>query len=555
MTSNELETIKKAIQKQQGVWNTKHIQCVKKYMNGDHWQNGEGWSGPKPEITDVSSSVVSKVMSEIERGFVSQNMILECVSRHVDVCVVEPNFNMTLMRELGMDENGKSEEPMNAEQALIKEANAALTSWFDTKDIMATMNKAVTHAVSVGRSVLRLYIPRAATVADETGATMVLRGDLKDTIQSVYLSAPDPMNAGVLKDFDGNPTRAYFKFIDPTDETTERLEAQSLENNETIVTLETATGLAEARYPLNGMLLTYELQRPELVSPQIISQQKMVNKTYTMLSRNIDVGGFIERTIENGQLPTITKLDENGNEQQIPVPLKVGAGTVNFVAPYIYENELGQKTAIPASIKYRDPVPVDTFEGTLKMNERALYKEFKQLHITMTGDGSASGTSRIQAMNDFRASVNPTVTMLEKAYRWLFGTALQLAAHFEGNAERFKELRVSVSVTPELSALTAEEIRVIIEMFKEGLMSRASAIEKIRMIQDAESERLKMRIEAREDRLLGDQNAIRDSLTRAVEANVMSAKQALIDIGNTPEDASRIVLERQGEVAALESGV
>jgi hypothetical protein len=555
MTISELEMIKKAILKQQGVWNTKNVQMVQKYLDGDHWQNGDGWSGPKPEITEASSGVVSKVMSEIERGFVSQNIIAECVSRHTDVCVVEPNFSMTLARELGTGEDGKPEQPTRNEQALIREASTALTNWFDSKEIMAIMQKAVSEAISTGRGVLRLYVPRAATVADETGATIVLRGTLDQTIQSVYLSSPAPTSAGVLKDVDGNSNRAYFKFLDPVDETSERLEAQALEGTDTVVSLETNSSILEVRYPLAGVLLSYELQRPAIVSPQIVSLQKLINKTHTMLSRNTDVGGFIERTIENGQLPTVTKIDENGQEVQIPIPLKVGAGTVNFIAPYIYENEIGQKTAIPARMNYRDPVPIDTFEGTLRVTERAVYKEFKQLHITMSGDGNASGTSRIQAMNDFRTSVKPTVTMLEKAYRWLFGTALRLAAHFEGNADRFNELRVTVTVTPELSILTAEEIQVIIEMFTAGLISRASAIEKIRLIHDAEAERLRMRIEAREDKALGDQNAIRDSLTRAVEANAMSAKQALIDLGSTPEDASRIILERQGEMAAFESGV
>jgi hypothetical protein len=92
-------------------------------------------------------------------------------------------------------------------------------------------------------------------------------------------------------------------------------------------------------------------------------------------------------------------------------------------------------------------------------------------------------------------------------------------------------------------------------MFTAGLISRASAIEKIRLIHDAEAERLRMRVEAREDKALGDQNAIRDSLTRAVLANILSAKQALIDLGNSDEDAIRIVEERMNEVAAFESGV
>ncbi len=554
MTPEQLEAIKAAIREKQALYSTAHNKSVLAFLAGDHWQKGNGWSGPKPQTTvdEMAAGVANTVMGEIERSFVSQNLIGECVSRHVDAVMVEPNISFALTRELGMVD-GQPEKPTTQESDLISAASSAITKWMDTKELLSVVQKAASQAVATGRGVLRLYIPRQAVQTDENGVATIPQGELEQVITQIAINAPDANSAGVLMDADGVKIGAYLEFVD--NQKISRLESQVIENGQTVVRLETATGFQEAAYPLGGAFLTYELNRAPLVTPQIVSLQKLINKIHTMLSRNTDVGGFIERVIENGQLPTIEKLDSDGVVQKIPVPLKVGAGTVNFIAPYEYEDDSGKKSFIPARVNYRDPVPVNTFVDSLTSTERAMYKEFKQLHVLMAGDAGASGRSRVQAMNDSRLCVKPTVAMIEGAYRWLFGTVLRLAAHFEGNAERFAALRPVVTLNPEISMPDAEDIRVLLEMHEGGFISRESGMLGTGKIKDPAAEVERLRLEAVRDRGIGDPNALRDSLTRAVEANAISAVESLVQQGYSPDDAQRIVAARAAEIAALESGV
>jgi hypothetical protein len=554
MTPEQLEAIKKAIREQQSLYATAQNKAVAAYLAGDHWQKGAGWSGPRPSATgdEMAAGVVSTVLAEIERGFVSQNLIAECVSRHVDAVMVEPNISSASTRELGVVD-GKPEQPNQSEAALIQAASSAITAWMDSKKLLAVVEKAVAQAVATGRGVLRLYIPRASVQTGDDGTATIRQGELNEVITQIWVNAPDASMSGVLTDADGVQIGAYLEYLDA--EKIMRLETQSIENGQTMLRVETKEGFAEAAYPLGGALLTYELTRKPLVTAQIVSLQKLINKIHTMLSRNTDVGGFIERVIENGQLPTIEKIGTNGEIQKIPVPLKVGAGTVNFIAPYEYEDELGKKQVIPARVNFRDPVPVNTFVESLASTENAVYKEFKQLHVLMGGSAAVSGRSRVQAMNDYRLSVKPTVAMLEGAYRWLFSTVLRLAAHFEGNAERFASLRPVVTLTPEITLPDAEDIRVLLEMHNGGLLSRESAMLQSQKVKDPAAELEMLQTEAVRDRGIGDPNALRDSLTRAVEANAISAVEALIQQGYSKEDAERIVAARAAELAELESGV
>src|SRR5262245_60299331 len=97
----------------------------KKFYEGDHWQNREGWIGPKPAETDDQAE---SVWAEIEAGFVSKNAVAEVIDRHANAVIGrEPSWSLTPRREL-TDE----EQPTADEQARIEEGEAALTAWWDS---------------------------------------------------------------------------------------------------------------------------------------------------------------------------------------------------------------------------------------------------------------------------------------------------------------------------------------------------------------------------------------------------------------------------------------
>jgi len=51
----------------------------RRYYNGDHWQNGAGWSGPMPSKLDPTYAIV---LSQVRKAFRSTNKIKEVVRRH-----------------------------------------------------------------------------------------------------------------------------------------------------------------------------------------------------------------------------------------------------------------------------------------------------------------------------------------------------------------------------------------------------------------------------------------------------------------------------------------
>jgi hypothetical protein len=448
----KLEIIKKKITKSQA-WNSPHVQSVTAFLAGDHWQKNAGWLGPRPKITDETASLVNNVLAEIERTFISQNLIAECVSRHVNAVSVEPNITMTITRELGIGADGQPEQPSDDENKRIRLVNAAITNWMDSRKLNDNIIKAVTSAIATGRGVLRLYIPSSSSQIIENGQPLITRGELKNVMARIGITSPSPTTAGVLLDMNDDPHTAYLSFLD-VDETTlaetKRLEIQTLEGQNTLIEVETQNGFNTAKYPLEGVFLIYEINCMALVTPQIVSLQKLVNKTLTMMSKNVDVAGFIESTILNGELPFVEIDDPNNPGQKIRkiVGMKSGPAIKNFIAPAQVQLPDGTWTTTPASQHDRLPVQVTTFVETLAHTEAALYKEFKQLHVLMGNDAGASGRSRIQALNDFRSSVRVTVKALEAAYRWLFGALVKLAAHFEGSAQWSASHPKSCSLMP-----------------------------------------------------------------------------------------------------------
>jgi hypothetical protein len=63
------------------------------FYQGDHWQNGAGWVGPRPMAGEEGEA---EILSMIQLGFVSRNVIKEIVDRHArGVVGFEPAWRFT----------------------------------------------------------------------------------------------------------------------------------------------------------------------------------------------------------------------------------------------------------------------------------------------------------------------------------------------------------------------------------------------------------------------------------------------------------------------------
>ncbi|HEU5099214.1 MAG TPA: hypothetical protein VFU22_09355, partial [Roseiflexaceae bacterium] len=352
-----------------------------------------------------------------------------------------------------------------AEQALIDEAAAVLTEWWDERGIHTLLQETVATLLLGKRAVLRLFVPRGALQAGR-----VPQRALRDALFTIYAHQPDVTGATLLTDpvtqqQAGVHLYTETELLEPsTGETRAEITAIDEQGRTVLRILGNDNQATEEADPLQlgGKLLLHELKRPLLITEQVRSNQRQLNLAKTMLGRNVVQGGFLERIILNGQVPGEWVDDPSAADGKrfVPKPFKVGAGTTNFIAGATYQDADGNTQIANPSVVYRDPVSVDTFVATDRTAYQSILEETHQVHALISGDATASGESRKQARADFEQDLLKTKAQVDRAVRWLLETALALAAQFSGQPGRYASLRATCECRLDTGPLSADELRL-----------------------------------------------------------------------------------------------
>lgn len=486
------------------------LQALERYILTDQWAAGDGWTGPNP--IDLSTGTTSSVLTLIEREFVSRNILNEVITRHRDgVLAREPVWSVS--REKGR-------------KTQAQEVEDAITAWWDSSGIPSVLQEAVrallyaressntSEAPRPARSPIRLYI-REKSVID---GRVPKRSTLAEALNDIGLHAAAPYAAGVLRNLDGDAIGTHYEYSDDDNNPIREITGVAADlrrygakipdgtpDAATVVLLTHATGgqpIEEpAYYELGGRLLMHELTREPLITTSAIQQQKLINKSFTMMGHNMDIAGFTERTLLNAQMPGhwvddggATVSPEDG-QRFVPDPLFVGAGATNWFSGLPTVDGSGVTRYETPSIVYRDPVPPEAFTATIEAARLAVYEEAKQLHVAISGDAAASGRSRVQAANDFVASLELTAREVERAVRWALETAVALASVLMGAAGRYDVVRVVAEARLAAVQPTAEDVQSEIAKFSAGLVSRESAMSGVG-VEDVDAELAKIESEA-----------------------------------------------------------
>ncbi len=455
------------------------LQVTAALYAGDQWAKGGGWAGPMP-LEDPRQDA-GRVIGEIERVFVSRNLLRDIVQRHQSgVAGREPLYSVAPRRRIA-----KGQEPTGAEQVRITEYTDALTSWWDDSGVWLAVQQCLRTALWSGKGTVRLFIHKRNIVNG-----MVPKEALAQTVGRISVHAPAWNQTGVLRDADGHVVGAYHQWKDSANQ--ELWELHERVDGQTVVHPNVAGGGTDLAppntFPVSDLLI-FEVNLEPLVTDSIVRLQKLANKALTMLSRNADVGGFVETTILNAQMPGkwVQDKDAPGGRRFEAAPFNKGPGVVNFLngVAVMQPDPNNPKNLVPSgqfstpSVIYRDPVAVTTFTDSFDAAREAIFDEAKQLHVLISGDATASGVSRQQAVNDFVSSLEPTRIALEQLVRWVLGTVLQLGLYFAGRAGEADAYRVATQARLTAVQPTAEDITGALALYKAGATSEEDFLGRI----------------------------------------------------------------------------
>lgn len=465
---------------------TDEMETSRKFYDGDHWQDGTAYTGPRPDPGDPVT--YNAVMEEIRREFTSQNVIAEVTDRRVNGVTGRP-VTFTVI-------NPENEEADDDE--LVAEALELLDKWIDEREAHDKLHDAITAMTWGGRGPLRLFIPRSELIEGENGL-VVPAGEPLDQAMRVYINSPRPESAAIIVDEETQQRAGvYFYTIDKAKyaelvytvttgtQAGDQARAGALTTGSvtpaepgdkiTMIRIIPGPGAEQAEsmhpLPLGGMLTLYEAKYKPLITPQIKSMQKSLNKNKTMWSRNQNLAGFLERTILNAELPGEWVYDEStGKDKFVAHPYKTGPGAMTALIGIEIEDNEGNKSLMRPDIIYRDPVSVETFVETDTRWYMSILQEAHQAHYSIAGDAVASAESRIAAMADYIVDLKHVAGKLQKAALWMARTLLAVSAYMAGEPGKFDGLEIKAKANIYPGPVPADLMRVISDLHEKGIYS------------------------------------------------------------------------------------
>ena len=431
-------------------WQSQKDQINLAFLHGDHWQNGDAWIGPLPDEGDASS--LARLPSLIEREFVFNDVLGEIVWRGATAVTARPpRYGATLTRVLA-----QGEEPSDDERERIDEMDALAAAWLSdsrrfiwtdensrlqTCDLKGFLYRVALQLGASRMAVIRMMIPPAETVEIVT-EVMTLGGDVLESNSVRELPAlplPEALDRIYFElcPFESacvHTTRhsmAQIGLVQWTDEIGQQwVECSFLDGGETVLRVMGRENDDEARFDLGGALMHLQLFSKGLLKPSLVSQQKDINRRLTMSGRSSNLAGFPEHVLLNAELQTIEvpDLTAPGGVREVPLPVRVGAGTLNNFVGDIIEDDKGEFLAA-RNVDYKRLDPIDTtmFDQSVASARQRMLGEAHQSYALMAGDASASGISRETAQAEFRFSIQSIADEITRSLIWICNTGFALA--------------------------------------------------------------------------------------------------------------------------------
>lgn len=473
------------------------------FYEGDHWQKGNGWIGAKP-IDRLSTTLI-----QIEEAFVSENVIAEVVDRHVGgILGREPLWGFVPQATVSKSTQARRTKlaklfsfvlPKNQGAGQLdkfaQEADEALTVWWDQAKPRKKLKEALAKCLNEEKVLLRLFVPRGL----RNDGQIPQQRSLADALNFLHIDVVCSDKGGVFNDSDTE--KPFGLYVYKVDQSTCVELSYVNDLGQTILqVLSDSPDLVvdPIPYDLQGRLWMYEVNRKALITAQIRSNQKSLNLALTMMMRNVNLAGNLERVIMNAEPPKRKiKVPDSTQasgfrEESIDSEFLIGPGVSNLISGLLIKDKDGKIIGrADPNISYRDPVQIDTFVGTRDSMYASILGQAQQTHVMISGDAAASGKSREQARAEYRSSLLDSQDSIDDAGRWTLDTGLRIAAQFCGRAQDFAGLRCNFEVVIEDGPVSPEERSANRDDVKAGLLSKETAMSR-GGIDDTDAERAKI---------------------------------------------------------------
>lgn len=454
---------------------------------GNHWQGGAHWpvNYPTPDIA-------RKQLAKVQPMFCAVDAIGDGVGRQRDALT---GREITIEFQ-PVEPAGKDGAPSEAQVRQADEARAWFANWWDAVGLWDKVRKAHDRAAWGKRGPMRVrFLPGAVQLDEVEGApprTTLTDGlGFADALAKVTLSAELPKDALLYTDPE---TEEQACIIRIAEDGKEAAEVWFREGERVVRRILHADNLVdEYTLPPTAGLPLREVTGELLVTAAVRQQQAQINYTKTILTRVMQTAGHREKFAlgieEPGEwsltpppagVPLRTAADSQGNALYFhPGSWETGPEIISIVQPRIIDG--GDKGEVPldTEIVMVDPVDPEYVTKALESQRASFAHEIKQGHAFVR-DMATSGEKQKQDRADFQKRVESYKQSTELAVAGVLTSAgrnaLLMTKPGDPMIGFFDRFRIVCTLHIDTGPLSADEIRMDVELAEKGIKPRAQVM-------------------------------------------------------------------------------
>lgn len=467
---------------------------LKAYLD-DFWQKGTGSLMPV-----ASGHNASRVEGMFEKRFVFRNIIRECVMRVTGAFFGKaPNWRFRINgdvveRPRTRQTQNQSTDPTQPPDADMQAIDEALGELWTRWGIAEVMSEAFGSRLTFGRGGIRIYlpakfkrenlVPAEGQTKEDLGASseqFVAFADIPTAIRAMRVEFVPPTQSRLLDDggeffslvkysvrrnweTNENMSVIEFSFVDDSNQTfVGTVEERGTVNKVTDANL-------SSPFNLNGWPTFNEFKGTPYVSAALYRNNQLANLALTCAGFSLVDNGFGEMVLTNVELETET-VETDGGPVEMPKRIKRGGGTVqNFVGMETFDEATGAVRRETPGVTFRDAGNLSPFKQGFDLAYAACLQETGQLYALISGDATASGEARIQALTDFLLRIMKYKSEVDELGSWLLTTVMLWAAELANRS--LDGVSIVYDSKVHVASLSAPEKTMVMAMRKDGAISR-----------------------------------------------------------------------------------